>query len=301
MNGRIIRFDAQERLLVKVRAYVDNIGELMQQSDQAIILLHKAFKRADEELKLKIVLMLGTLVRPQVVWPLYKMMHDVDESELIRHAAAVQLSVLGGMLPDTGPLVSQLIEDLHHQDPFLRANAALALGWEGNREATDFLIERLDDEDAEVQQAAVNALANLRDERLFGLLAGQLAQGAREQKRTILYNLFRFTTRKVEAIAIYERFIREGDRDLRYDALMVFQIMVEPVHHMVLYRHCLVDGDHRVRELALLHLLGAPAPELSPLQDKILEMTRDPHPSVRRAAVKLYHHIQPSTVIVKAS
>jgi HEAT repeat protein len=301
MKGRVIRFNAQERLLAKARAYASNAGELVQQSDRAIVLLNQAFKSADEDLKIQIVLMLGALVRPQVVWPLYKLMHDVDESELIRHAAAVQLSVLGGLLPECGPLVSQLVDDLRHQDPFVRANAAFALGWEGNREATDCLIECLDDEDPEVQQAAVNALANLRDERLFGLLAGRISQGAREQKRTILYNLFRFTTRKAEAISIYERFIREGDRDLRYDALMVFQILVEPVRHMALYQDCLTDGDHRVRELALLHLLAAPPAELLRLQDKILAMTRDPQPNVRCAAVRLYHYIQPSTVVVNAS
>ncbi len=300
MNGRVIRFDAHERLVARARAYVNDAGGSGPRHDAAVGLLHKAFKRGDEDLKLKIVLMLGTLVCPQAVAPLYELMHDADESEFIRHAAAVQLSVLGGLLQDNAQLVARLIDDLRDPDPFSRANATFALGWEGNLAAMEVLIERLDDENPEVQQAAVNALGNLKDERLFGVLAAKLEQGAREQKRTILYNLYRFTARKPEAVAIYERFILRGDRALRCDALAVLHALARPQDHLALYRQCLLDEDHRVRELALIHLAGAPPAELVSLRKRILAMTRDPEAEVRRAAVRLGHHIQPSAVVPAA-
>jgi HEAT repeat protein len=297
MKCTVIKFNSKDRILHRVRDYANNPTELERQPDRAIPLLFKALKVSDEDLRLKIVLMLGSMPRPQVLWPLYKVMHVADESEMVRQAAAIQLSVLGGTLKDTSALVEQLAEDLRHDDSFIRANAAFALGWEGNWDAAHLLIATLADTDSEVQYAAIHALANLHDDRVFGLLVQLLTEGGQEQKRAIIYNLCRFTTRRAEAVGIYERFIQYGDPRLRYDALIAFHAVAEPGHHLPLYRWCLADPDHRVRELALIQLLDAPTAELTALRHEVLAMTRDSHPGVRRAAVRLCHHIQPAAAI----
>ncbi|MBW1675974.1 MAG: HEAT repeat domain-containing protein [Deltaproteobacteria bacterium] len=46
-------------------------------------------------------------------------------------------------------------------------HAAFVLGWEGNARAAIPLIELLYDSDIRVQQTVVNALSNLRDDRIL--------------------------------------------------------------------------------------------------------------------------------------
>jgi hypothetical protein len=281
MTYKIIQFDVHDRLLAKARAYISSPDELMHAPDQAIDLLFKAFKVADEELKLKIVLMLGTLARPQVIWPLYQLMHNQRESDSIRHAAAIQVSVIGEMLENPAPLIKKLKADLRSKEPFVRATAAFALGWEGNRQAVFALIERLYDDDPEVQQAAVNALSNLNDERLFDLLVERLQNGTREQKRSILYNLYRFSTRKKEVIKIYQTYILGEDTDLAYDALAIFDAVADPISNLRLYGCCLKSSDHRIRELTLTRLLSIRSSRMKILESEIKPLVEDPDPRVR--------------------
>ncbi|MEJ2037907.1 MAG: HEAT repeat domain-containing protein [Desulfosarcinaceae bacterium] len=297
MTFKIIRFDAHDRLLAKARAYISAPDEMMQAPGEAITLLFKAFKVADEELKLKIVLMLGTLARPQVIWPLYKLMHDDQESESIRHAAAIQLSVIGEILENPKPLVQQLKQDLRSENAFTRACSAFALGWEGNRAAVFALIEKLYDDDPEVQQAAVNSLANLNDERLFDLLVERLQNGTREQKRSILYNLYRFTARKSEVIRIYKSYILGCDHSLAYDALAIFETIADPISNLVIYRQCLKNADPRLRELSLARLLATRSPRLAILEPDVGPLIKDPDPRVRQAAIRLYNYIRPSIIL----
>lgn len=293
MAADIIPFNVQERLLIKVRGYVAALDRLMNEADQAIPLFVKALKVADEELRLKIVLMLGTLARPQVIWPLYGLMRDVQENESIRQAAAIQLSVVGGLVADNEALVDQLLVDLGHQDPFVRANAAFALGWEGNQRAVRTLVELLHDPDVEVQQAVVNALSNVKDESLFQLLIERLAHGSHDQQRTILYNLYRFSSRKKEVVEIYLRYLRHPDGDLRYDALAVFDAVADPRDHLQAYGNCLQDREARIRELALVRLGRVDALALAGLQPLVRSLVQDPQPQVRQAAIKLLRHMEP--------
>ena len=295
MAANIIPFDARERMLIKVRSYISALDRLMNEPDQAIALFIQALKVADEELRLKIVLMLGTLARPQVIWPLYGLMRDDQQSESIRQAAAIQLSVVGGMMADNEALVDQLLVDLGHKDPFVRANAAFALGWEGNQRAVRTLAELLHDPDVEVQQAAVNALSNVKDESLFQILTERLAHGSHDQQRTILYNLYRFASRQKDVVEIYIRYMRHPEGDLRYDALAVFDAVAEPGDHLPVYGNCLQDCEARIRELALVRL-GSVDPlslSLSGLQPLVRSLAQDRQPQVRRAAIKLLRHMEP--------
>jgi len=293
MAAHIIPFNAEERLLTKVRGYISALDRLMGEADQAIDLFVRALKVADEELRLKIVLMLGTLARPQVIWPLYGLMRDGQESESIRQAAAIQLSVVGGMVEGSEALVEQLLADLGHADPMVRANAAFAMGWEGNRRAVEPLAELLHDPDAEVQQAAVNALSNLQDERLFQILTERLAHGSQDQQRTILYNLYRFASRQKEIVDIYILYLQHPQGDLRYDALAVFDVVADTRDHLDVYAKCLQDSEARIRELALVRLGMVDAQALAGLKPQVRSLLKDPLPQVRQAAIKLLRHMEP--------
>lgn len=291
MADNIIPFDCRDRLLLKVRGYLSAVDELIRDGDQGIELLLRAFDCADDDLKVKIVIMLGTIARPKVIWSLLDIMRNPELGGAIRQAAAIQISVVGAFLDDTDDLVAELRIDLDDEAPFARANAAFALGWEGNMTAAPDLIDCLSDEDMEVQQAAVNALSNLHNDSLFTLLAQRLQKGAKEQQRSILYNLGHFPSRHGEAAQICRSYLHHSDADLRYDAMVVLHSVSEPFQDLGLYEQCLDDSDVRIRELALMRLRNIERSVLKPLMPKIRAMVNDPRAPVRQAATRLAHDI----------
>jgi HEAT repeat protein len=293
MSDTVIPFNTNGRLLAKARAYMSALDELIEDNCQAIDTLIKAYAVADPDLKLKIVLMLGTVGDSQVIWPLYRIMTDAAETETLRHAAAVQLSLVAGMVPDaaTDGLAESLLADLAHPDATLRANAAFALGWEGNQRAVSALIDTLCDEDAEVQQAAVSALSNIRDDRLFTCLAERLMRGSKEQQRCILYHLCCFTSKQREVVRICTHYLSHVDADLRYDALIVLDAVSGEKKPLTLYLQCLKDADARIREQALLYMALADESRLKGLTSHIRPLLQDHSPGIRQAAVRLLHHI----------
>jgi len=301
MADNIIPFDCDERLLTKVRGYLCAVDELIRDGDKGIGVLLKSFDCADEDLKIKIVLMLGTIASPKVVWALYDIMRSDELGEAIRQAAAIQISVVGAELAQTDQLVSELRKDLRNPTPFVRANAAFALGWKGNLSAAPDLIDCLSDEDVEVQQAAVNALSNLQDDSLFTLLAQRLQKGAKEQQRSILYNLGHFSSRHGEVAQICRSYLHHSDADLRYDALVVLHSVSEPAQDLALYEHCLEDRDPRIRELALFRLRNIERPLLRSVAPKVRALVSDPKPDVRQAATRLIHYIDSITLAAQGN
>jgi HEAT repeat protein len=297
MTDNIIQFDVHERLLAKVRCYIYGVEKLIREGDDAIDLLLRAYPLAKDDMKIKIVLLLGTLASPAVVDPLLTIMRSDADSEAIRQAAAIQLSVVGGVLSDSEPLVCQLLEALQGESTFERANAAFALGWQGNLQAAPFLIDCLFDAEAEVQQAAVNALSNIQDDRLFRVLTDRLHKSSKEQQRSILYNLGQFSSRYKEIVQICKKYLFNRDSDLRYDALVVLNTVTDPNESVTLLEKCLNDPDARIRERALTTLAAADHHLLTALTPEVRKLLNDNSSLVRRAAVRLIHHIFPTAVV----
>jgi HEAT repeat protein len=297
----IIPFNSNHRLLAKARAYLGALDQLILDGDLAIRSLIKAFDAADPDLKLKIVLMLGALASAEVIAPLYQIMTDTRHSEAIRHAAAVQLSLVAGSLSQeqTRTLAENLMADLGHTDPVVRANAAFALGWEDNQRAVSELLNLLNDDDMDVQQAVVSALSNIRDDRLFDILADRLAGSTKEQQRCILYHLGCFSSRQQEIIRICTRYLSHPDADLRYDALVVVDAARGEEKSVPLYIQCLRDSDARIREQALVYLTGLDYRHLKDLTESIQPLVQDPSPTIRRCAVRLLHHIHEGPAAVQ--
>jgi len=287
-KSRVIEFDSKERILKKARRYVESVETFFVESEHAIPLLIKAMKLADRDFKREIMLLLGSFAKDAVVWPLYELMTDPSESEEIRHDAAIQLSVIGPLLKNSEPLIDRLLQEIGSSDAHRRLHATFAIGWEGNFQAATSLIERLFDSDSEVQQTAVNALCNLRDDRILDLLLDRLNHGPFEQKRIILFNLWRFYSKRDKVTQIYIKCLEREDPELRFDALVCLGPITEVRNHVDVYRKCLGDKDARIRELALKRLAeGAGEIARQSLRAEIEPLLDDPDMKVKSTAWKI--------------
>jgi len=285
-TNRIIEFDRKERILEKAKMYVESVDLFLDERDQAIPLLLRALKYADGELKREILFVLGTFAKEQSIGPLYEIMTDSAEDEEIRQHAATQMSVMGPLLKDPQSLIHKLLKDIASADADLRLHATFALGWKGNVEAGIPLIERLYDSDDRVRQTAVNALCNLRDDRILPLLLERLEHGTSEQKHCILLNLWRFATKRQEVIDVYLKCLEHDDADMRFDALACFGLLVEVRDQLEVYRKLLKDPDPRIRGLAIKRLAeDAAEASMQSFPTEIETLLEDPDMKVKRSAL----------------
>ena len=287
-KNNVIEFEPKERILEKAKKYIESLELFSEESDQAIPLLLRAMKHADGDLKREIMLQLGTFAKEESVWPLYEIMTDSSENEQPRHDAAIQLSVVGPLLNDPQPLVDRLLKEIQSSDAIRRLHATFALGWKGNFEAAIPLIERLYDTDDRVRQTAVNALCNLRDDRILPLLLERLEHGAAEQKRSILLNLWRFDSKLKKVIEVYLKCLDDKEPDVRFDALACLGLLIDVRAHLEVYRKCLKDPDSRIRGLAIRRLAeDAGDAVLQSFPTEIEALLQDPDMELKRAALKI--------------
>lgn len=287
-NNRIIDFEPKERVLAKAKRYVESIDLFCEERGQAVPLLLRALKLADDELKREIILVLGSFAKEQSIGPLYELMTDGTEDEEIRNHAAIQISVIGPLLKNSQSLIDSLLKDIASADAELRLHATFALGWRGNFEAAIPLIERLYDSDDRVRQTAVNALCNLRDDRILPLLRERLEHGDPEQKHCILLNLWRFAGKRQEVINIYLKCVEHNEADIRFDALACVGLLIEARDHLEVYRKLLKDADSRIRGLAIKRLAeDAADAAMRSFPTEIEALLEDPDMQVKRAALEI--------------
>jgi HEAT repeat protein len=284
----VIELEPKTRILDRARKYIESVESFLDDGDQAVSLLLRALKYADRDLKREIILVLGSFAKEECVWPLYDMMTDSSENEDIRHDAAIQLSVIGPLLKDTQPLLDRLLKEIESSDAKRRLHATFAIGWQGNFQAATALIARLYDGDPRVQQTAVNALCNLRDDKIFDLLVDRLDHGLLEQKSTILFNLWRFDSKGERVKEVYLKYLEHEEPDIRFDALVCLGPITKTRDHLQVYRKCLRDKDERIRELALKRLAEETGPRaLELLRAEIESLLHDPNMKVKRAALQI--------------
>jgi HEAT repeat protein len=237
-KNAVIELEPKARILEKARKYIESIESFLDDGDQAASLLLRAMKHADRDLKREIMLVLGSFAKEKVLWPLYDLMTDSLEDEDIRHDAAIQLSAIGPLIKNPQPLIDRLLEEIKSSDPERRLHATFAIGWEGNFQAATSLIGRLYDADTRVQQTAVNALCNLRDDRILDLLVDRLEHGPVEQKSTILFNLWRFDSKGERVRQIYLKCLEHEAPDIRFEALVCLGPITETRDYPQVYRKC---------------------------------------------------------------
>jgi HEAT repeat protein len=285
---RVIEFDSKQRILEKAQNYVESVELFIDERDQAIPLLLRALKHADGELKREILFVLGTFANEQCIGPLYEIMTDSAEDDEIRQHAAIQISVMGALLKDARWLVEKLLKDIASADRDLRLHATFALGWKGNVAAGIPLIERLFDSDEQVRQTAVNALCNLRDDRILPLLLERLEYGGSEQKHSILLNLWRFATKREDVINVYLKCLEHDEPAVRFDALACFGLLTETRDHLEVYRKLLKDTDPRIRGLAIKRLAeDAAQVAMQSFPKEIEALLEDRDMKVKKAALKI--------------
>ena len=283
----IIQFNPIERVLSKVDKFLESKELFFEDRETAIPLLLNALKYADNALKQKIILLLGSSAKKEIAWPLYKMLSDPSENEEIRYIAAIQLRVLFPTLKNSQPLIDRLLRDLESEDPEMRMYAACAMGWNGNFQAAIPLIALLFDSDMDVMQSAVSALTDLGDDRIFTILSERLKYGALEQKRCILFNLWHLTSKQDEVIDVYLDYLKNPNAELRYDALVLLKALTEPEECLDAYIQCLNDDDSRIRLLALECIGEADKKQIIDFKKKIAAMYADPDLDVQAAAKKI--------------
>ena len=282
-KNRVIEFEPRERILEKAKNYIESLDLFFEESDRAVPLLLKALMLAGRDLKHQIMFTLGTFAKEKVVWQLYDIMTDASETEEVRHDAAIQLSVIGPLLKDSRALAERLLKEIDSSDAERRLHATFVAWWEGNFAAAIPLIERLYDGDPRVQQTAVNAPCNLRDDRILDLLSDRLNHGPVEQKRAILFNLWRFYSKGEEVAQIYLKCLEHENPDVRFDALVCLLPLAETRDFFDVYRKGLRDNDVRIRELALKRLADeATESTLRSLRAEIEPLLDDPDMKLKR-------------------
>jgi HEAT repeat protein len=287
-KNHVIELEPKARIVDRARKYIESVESFLDDGDQAVSLLLRAMKYADRDLKREIMLVLGSFAKEAAVWPLYDMMIDPAENEDVRHDAAIQLSVIGPLLRDAQPLVDRLLKEIESSDAERRLHATFAIGWEGNFQAATSLIGRLYDTDTRVQQTAVNALCNLRDDKIFDLLLDRLDHGPLDQKSTILFNLWRFDSKGERVKDVYLKYLEHEAPDIRFDALVCLGPITETGDYPEVYRKCLKDKDDRIRELALKRLAEeAEASALELLRVEIEGLLHDPNMKVKKVALQI--------------
>ena len=293
-KAKVILFQSRARIQKKAQVYLEDPQRFLEEREQAVPLLLKALKHVDPNFKSRIILLLGGLAGKDIVWSLYNLLIDPGEDEEVRHDAAIQLSVTGSFLKNPQALVDRLVIALKNTDPIVRAGAAFALGWRGNAAAAIPLIELLYDPDEQVQQSAVNALSNLEDDRILGLLLDRLNHASLEQRRSILYNLWRFSDQRETVAEVYLRVLEHTEDELRVDALDLLGMIGGMKHHLPAYRKFLEDSNARIRELAYKELAGLPPQELVGFRSDIEAGLADPEARVKQAALKAFQKMSPS-------
>ena len=232
-------------------------------------------------------MLLGGIARNEVAEALFQVMRDGHENEETRLQAAIQISITIPVLANRRSWIDRLLEDLKQDDESQKRFTALALGWEGNHRAVLPLIELLYDDDDDIQQTAVNALFNLNDDRIWGLMLDRLEHGAIEQQRAILLNLTRLTSRRKQVAAVYRRYLTHTHDDLRFETLVLFGTVTTTAQQLPVYKKCLMDPDARIRALVLDRLSELSAEGLAPVKAEISALARDMDKTARHAALAL--------------
>jgi len=200
--------------------------------------------------------------------------------------SAIQLSLTLSRL-NLPALRNRLMEILQNADPELRNHAAIALGWQKNVEAIPALTRLLSDPDAQVHQSAATALADIGEPLTFDTLRERLATASSDLKRAILYNLWRFSTRRKDAESVYLDHLEDLNEQTRYDALVLLGTVSHPARHLGVYEKALDSSNPMARVLALNRLAKVDAGDLKCFESKIRKLSLDVDSQVREAALKL--------------
>lgn len=254
-KNKIIPFQTPEIFLRQAEAYLNQPDLILADKSKAVPMLQKAFQFADLVFKKEIMLNLVSLVPEEISCWLYKIMTDEDQEDELRYQAAIDLSLSAEHLENTTQVIETLIMDARSDDPDIRLLSTIALGWRENHQGVLPLLERVFDKDEFVQQAAINSLTNIRDDRVLPFLLDRLESAPQLQKRSILSNLYYFSDQENKIKPVYLKMLESSDPELRLDALANV-ITLYPMEEMFRkYKKLLADPEVQIRKTVLRTLL----------------------------------------------
>lgn len=280
---RVLHFQPDRILISRAEEYLNNPGLILNDRERGINCLLKAIRLVDPDMRRKIVVLLGSLGSEDVIDPLYEILIDPDEPDELREEAAININVLGPFLRSPGPRTEKLIRLVEHGCHEERALAIVALGWEGNHAAVDTLCRCLDDSSEEIQELSVFSLCSIGESSMLDILAERLESASLDQRRAILYSIWRFRDRALDVERIYRRELEDGDRRLKTDVLIVFGELEKRVNHSDIYLDYLHDADSRIRAIALERLGSVGGIST----DTAISFLEDPSMEVKRAAIHI--------------
>lgn len=284
----MIPLDRPARLLQKARAYLADMDFFLSDGDPAITVLLDALPHADAQLIVKMLPLIGSAGKERVLWPLYSLVTGISVNDQVRRMAAMQLALAASLSDDPSVVQDRLIGKLNHDNPSIRSSSALALGWEGNRDAVDALMTHLQDPDREVQSAVVSALSSVGDFRVLNKLIGRLKNGSIEERRSIISNLWRFEDQIPRIESEYLACVAHCPPDLKMDAIAALAMIPLSSGIINAYRRLLKDADPKVRFQVIENLSGFNPSDYQPLSDNLRALLADADVQVRRAVVRLF-------------
>ncbi len=287
-NQNVIPLNRPARLLQKARAYLADMDFFLSDGEHAITVLLDALPLADAQLIVKMLPLIGLAGKKRVLLTLYTLVTGVSVNDQVRRSAAIQLACAASLNDDPSVVRDQLIGNLKHDNPSIRSNCALALGWEGNRDAIDALMTHLQDPDRDVQSAVVSALFSVRDTRVLNELIGRLKNGSFEEQRSIISNLWRFEDQTPRVESEYLACVAHCSPDLKIDAIAALAMIPLSSGILNAYRRLLKDADPNVRFQVIENLSGLNPSDYQPLSDNLRALLDDADAQVRRAVIRLF-------------
>jgi len=181
-------------------------------------------------------------------------------------------------LRETGA-IDVLLRSLRRREPWRRALAARTLGQVSATEAVPALIERLDDNSRYVREAAVRALGRIGDERALPPLTDLFLNPGRAGAGIVYEALLALGD---ASVPVFREGLTSATESVRVTSCFGIAASVEPEAARCELDPMLTDPAGEVRA-ATCETLGRIPSATAP--EALAQTTRDPVPSVRRAAV----------------
>jgi len=278
----IIEFKSEKYFLDKLKEYSDNLELFFEEYEEAVPVVIKHFKSVDEDIKLKLLLLLGSFAKEESKDFFYEIAINSNEIEMIKDTAALNIAHALRNTSNNEDLIKSLLKDLNNPKKSKRKYAIRSLGFEGNYKAALALIELLFDEDTEIQQCAINSLSNIKDPKIVTLLKNQLKNASQEKALTILFNLWRFEEKREEILPIYISYIKGPDSELKFYSLSFLENISSPDEHIKLFSDLVKDKDKRIRKIVVRYLETCHTIQSEPL---LLQLLKDEDMEVKQAAI----------------
>lgn len=288
-SQKVIPFPNNDHILQVAQRYLEQPEATTLRDDTRLHVLRNALRYAKSDLKIQIMSFLCSLSREDVYWDIYWLMKSDQEEDNVRHQAAVELSNMAERLSDTKEILNVLSADVQSEDPDVRILTTIALGWRANYSGVLALLERVYDTNETVQNLAINSLATIQDERIVPFLEERLLTAPHLQKKAILANLWRFSQRKDAITAIYSQYIQNNDEDLRFDAFVYLEKILDAYEMLPFCLELIFDPAIQIRRLALKRfVLYGSSQDYQSLSEKAIQgLLNDSDMEIKNCALKI--------------